>query len=187
MACTLELTLVSTWRGLELTSFYEKSVENFKNKLLTEKGKGNIFTHTGARNITKSNPQQVRKWLKALVDGRELNEVKAYFFGCPKDNLLLFSSVIGKTAVCGHCNRELPYPNDDVENVTCPFCGAVYSKEQWHVVEKDMWNLLTEINYYTSKTLLGDIRVIVEETPKVVGSWFTWLESELSKLPFGNP
>jgi hypothetical protein len=173
--------------GLELTSFYEKSVENFKTKLHNEKGKGKIFTHTEARNITKSNPQQVRTWLKALVDGGELKEVKAYFFGCPKDKLLLFSSVIGNTAVCGHCNSELQYPNDNVETVTCPFCGAVYSKEQWHVLEKDVWNLLTEINYYAGKTLLEDIRVIVEGTPEVIVSWFTWLQSELSKLPFGNP
>ncbi len=165
----------------------KRGYQAFKKKMESTYMKGEVVTRNRIARDTGVNYNYVDIYTDRMARERHLKEVKAFMLGCPKDKLVLFSSIIGNLALCGHCDSELPYPSDYVETVTCPFCGAVYPKEQWHVAEKDVWNLLTEINYYANKTLLEDIRVIVEGPPQIIRSWFTWLQSELSKLPFGNP
>ena len=168
-------------------NMYDANYRRLQKRLSELYRKGEVFLTSQFAKDSGSNPDTAKRFTAQMHQGHHLKHFDAWARGCPKDKLLLFSTVIGNTAVCGHCNRELPYPGDNVKTITCPFCGSVYPQEQWHVPEKDVWTFLTEINYYASKTLLEDIRVIVEETPKVVGSWFTLLQSELSKLLFGNP
>lgn len=157
---------------------YDANYRRLQKKLKELKRKGEVFLTSQFAKDSGSNFTTVKRFTAQMHQENHLKHFDAWARGCPKNKLLLFSSVIGNTAVCGHCNRELPYPNDYVENVTCPFCGTVYSKEQWHVPEKDVWTFLTEINYYANKTLLEDIRVIIEGISTVVGSWFTWLQNE---------
>jgi len=164
----------------------KRGYEAFKNKMKKTYSKGKVATRNKIATDTGVNYNYVNRYTDRMAKEHHLKEVKAFMLGCPKDKLVLFSSIIGNIAICGHCDRELPYPNDDVETVMCPFCGSAYSREQWYVEGKDMWSYFMEFNYYTNKILLEDLRVIIEGVPTVVGSWFTRLQSEWSKLLFGN-
>lgn len=165
----------------------KRGYQAFQEKIKKTYSKGEVITRNRIARDTGVNYNYVNRYTDRMANEHHLKRVKAFMLGCPKDKLVLFSSIIGNLALCGHCDSELPYPTDDVKTVMCPFCGAVYPREQWHAAEKDVWTYLTEINYYANKTLLEDIRIIVEGTSQVIDSWFTWLQSELSKLPFGNP
>lgn len=164
----------------------KRGYQAFKKKIKKTYSKGEVVTRNRIARDTGVNYNYVDRYTDRMAKEHHLKEVKAFMLGCPKDKLVLFSSIIGNLALCGHCDRELPYPSDYVETVTCPFCGTVYPNEQWHVAEKDVLTFLTEINYCANKTLLEDIRVIVEGIPTVVGSWFTWLQSELGQTSLWN-
>jgi len=168
-------------------NMYDANYRRLQKRLEELYGKSEVFLTSQFAKYSGSNPDTAKRFIARMHQEHHLKHFDAWARGCPKDRLLLFSTVIGNAAVCGHCNRELQYPNDNVETVICPFCGAVYPQEQWHVPEKDVCTYLTELNYYANKTLLEDVRVILEGIPQVIGSWFTWLQGELSKLPFGNP
>jgi hypothetical protein len=107
--------------------------------------KKELFSLTGIRQATRKHPDQIKKYLSAMVDLHKIRQCPAYFLGCSQTELIMVDFGFGSMAVCPTCNHEILLPSKD-GLVICD-CGV-------HYVERapSKWTYEPRVNYLSDGT-----------------------------------
>jgi len=88
--------------------------------------KRELISLTRIREATGRHPEQIKKYLSAMVELHRIRTCDAYFLGCPLTELIVVNFGFGDMALCPTCDHEVLLPSEGGE-VVCD-CGVHYVK-----------------------------------------------------------
>lgn len=106
---------------------HPKSFKDFERELKRNFPKRReLITLTRIREATGKNPEQIKKYLRAMEQLHRIRRCPAYYLGCPTTELIVADFGFGSMALCPTCDSEILLPPGSSE-VVCD-CGVRYVK-----------------------------------------------------------
>jgi hypothetical protein len=102
--------------------------------------KKELFSLTGIRQATGKHPDQIKKYLSAMVDLHKIRQCPAYFLGCSQTEIIMVDFGFGEIALCPTCNHEIVLPSKGGQ-VICD-CGVHYFERA-----PSKWTYEPRVNY----------------------------------------